>query len=85
MLHFLPLLVNEVPIEFTAAGVDIHVSSPEPALTLPNPTTEPEKDDDRKGEVRLEECFSGTDVRANGRDGGVELQSWLEFWLKKAR
>lgn len=74
-LHLLALAVDEVPVELTAAGINIHLRCPEPSGTLPEVTGDPESDNDEESEVRLEEIFGGTNALADGRDSSVELDS----------
>lgn len=64
-LHLLALLVDEVPVELTAAGINVHLSGPEPSLTLPEVSSNPESTDDEEGEVGHEEVFSGTNLLAS--------------------
>ena len=72
-LHLLALAVNEIPIELTTAGIDVHLCGPEPTSALPEVTADPEKKDDEEGKVRTKEIFSGTDALANGRNSSIEL------------
>ena len=72
-LHLLTLTVNEIPVELTTAGIDVHLCGPEPTSALPEITADPESKDDEEGKVRPKEILSGTDALANGRDSSIEL------------
>lgn len=65
--------VDVVPVELTAARVDIHLGSSEPTGALPEETDDPEEDDDEEGEVSVEELLDGLGGGVLGNDGGVEL------------
>jgi hypothetical protein len=78
-LHLLALSVDEIPVKLATAGIDVHLSSPEPTLTLPEVTGDPEGTDDKESEVGLEEILSGTDALSDGRNGSVELLTLLVF------
>lgn len=73
--HLGALGVDVVPVELTAAGVDIDLGSPEPSLALPKVTDNPEEGNDEKGHIRLEEVLSSTETLADGGNGSVELGS----------
>lgn len=74
-LDLLTLAVDEVPVEFTTAGVDIHLCGAKPSLLLPEIASNPEGSDDERGEVGLEEigCGSSFAGDTDGGDGSVEL------------
>lgn len=72
-LHLLTLAVDQVPVELTTAGINIHLSGPEPSLALPEVSTNPEGGDDEGRKVRLEELRGSTGLGADGRDSSVEL------------
>jgi hypothetical protein len=67
------LLVDVVPVEFTTASVNVHLSGAEPSLTLPEVSGNPESSNDEDGEVCLEEVFGSTKRLADRRDSSVEL------------
>lgn len=77
-LHLLALGVDEVPVELTAASINVHLSSAEPALLLPEITGEPESGNDEGSKVGREEVRGGTNLLAiletDGRDSSVELR-----------
>lgn len=87
-LHLLALTVDKIPIELTAAGIDIHLSSPEPSTALPEVSGNPEGGNDKESEVSLEEVLGSTDVLADGRNSSVKLgdvsfcDTWSEFVLE---
>jgi hypothetical protein len=65
-LDLLTLRVDQVPVKLTTAGVDVHLSCPQPALALPEVSDEPESCNDKERKVGLEE------VRGSARlDAGV--------------
>jgi hypothetical protein len=72
-LDLLALAIDEVPVELTAASIDIHLGSPEPPGTLPEVSANPESGNDKESKIGLEEIFGGTNVLADRRDGSVEL------------
>jgi hypothetical protein len=45
------LRVDEVPVEFTTASVNVHLSSAEPSLTLPEVSGNPKGSNDEDSEV----------------------------------
>lgn len=67
------VLVDLVPGELAAASVDIDLVSAEPTAALPDETADPEDDDDRESEVRLEEALGIVEAATDGADGSVEL------------
>lgn len=71
------LLVDHVPVELAAAGVDVNVREPLPGGALPDPADEVEEQHDEEGEVGLEEALS-----RKGCDGSVELGGVVsaKFW-----
>lgn len=81
------LPVDQVPVKLTTASVDIHLSSAEPTLTLPEVTGNPEGADDKDGKVSLEKVARGTSLltgrQVEGRDSSVELVSILVFCLSR--
>lgn len=84
------LLVDQVPVKLTTASVDIHLSSAEPTLTLPEVTGNPEGADDKDGKVSLEKFARGTSLltgrQVEGRDSSVELVPMLVFaYLERSR
>lgn len=74
-LHLLALTVDEIPVQLTTAGIDIHLSGPEPSGALPEVSSNPEDRDNKESEVRLEEVLGGTKVLADGRNSSVELDN----------
>lgn len=72
-LHLLPLAVNEVPVELTTAGIDVHLSSPKPSSALPEVSGDPESGYNEESKVRLEELLRSTGLGADRRDSSVEL------------
>lgn len=85
LLHLLALAVDEVPVEFATAGVNIHLGSPEPSSALPEVTTDPESNNDEQSEVGLEEVLGCADALADGRDSGVKLVNvsvWKHIIMK---
>jgi len=75
LLHLLALAVDEIPVKLTTAGIDVHLSSPEPSGALPEVTADPERSDNEGRKVGLEEVLSGTDALADGGNSSVELLS----------
>ena len=67
------LLVDLVPRELAAAGIDIDVGEREPALTLPEEANRPEEEDDGEGKVRHEEALGIVEAAGDGADGNEEL------------
>jgi hypothetical protein len=51
----LTLLVNGVPVEFTATSVDVHLSGSEPTFFLPEVTGDPEGCHNEESKIGLEE------------------------------
>lgn len=43
--------VDLIPVQLTPSGVNIHLGSSEPALTLPSITASPEEHDNGKGKI----------------------------------
>ena len=76
------LLVDLVPRELAAAGIDIDVGEREPALTLPEEANRPEEEDDGEGKVRHEEALGI--VEAAG-DGQMATKSWAMRTRKTRR
>lgn len=72
-LHLLALAVDEVPVELTTAGVDVHLGSPEPSGALPEIAGSPEQRNYEQRKVGGEEIFSSSDTFANRRDSCVKL------------
>lgn len=68
-----PVLVDLVPRQLAAVGVDVDVLCAEPALALPQPAAGPEEEHDGQGQVGLEEALGVVDAALDGRDGDVEL------------
>ncbi len=58
--HFFTFLVNEIPVELTAASINIHLSCSQPSLALPEVSGKPESSDNKEGEVRLEKVTRST-------------------------
>ena len=79
------LAVDELPVKLTATGVDIHLSSPEPALTLPKVTDRPEGSNDEECEVSCEEIFGSSKILAKWGDSCVKLQWWLAMSFNTSR
>ena len=79
------LSVDVVPVKLSSATVNVHLGRAEPALALPQVTTNPEEQYDKGGKVGVEELLSSTRV-ADSTDrgnGGIELGqlvaiSWSE-------
>lgn len=71
--ELLAVLVDLVPGELAAASVNIDLVGAEPTCSLPDETTDPEDDDDGKGEVRLEEALDIVEAAADGADGDEKL------------
>lgn len=67
--------IDLVPVELTAAGVDIYLGGAEPTFALPQVTDGPEEEDDGGGEVALEEGFGSAETRFadGGGDSSVKL------------
>ena len=74
-LHFLALTVDEIPVQLTTAGIDIHLSGPEPSGALPEVSSNPEDRDDKESEVSLEEVLGGTDALADRGNSSVKLDN----------
>jgi hypothetical protein len=72
-LDLLALAVDEVPVELTATGIDIHLSGPKPTSTLPEIADDPEQSNNEQRKIGGEEVFSSSEVLANGRDSRVKL------------
>lgn len=71
------LCVDLIPVKLTEAGVNVNVLGSQERLALPEPTENPEAEDDGSGQVLLEEVLSGTNAWLSGRssDCGIELKS----------
>jgi hypothetical protein len=82
-LDLLALPVNGVPVEFTTAGVNVHLRGAKPSLALPEVAADPEERDDEEGEVVLEEGLGGTNAHTNRRDGSVELETVRIFFIEE--
>ena len=65
--------VDFVPGELAAVRVEVDVLGAQPALALPQPAAEPEKQYDGGGEVGLEEALGVVDAAFDGCDGNIEL------------
>jgi len=65
--------VDLVPVDLTAAGVDIDLLCAEPTGALPEEAANPEYDDDGKSQVGLEEAFGIVIAATNGAYSDVEL------------
>lgn len=72
-LHLLTLLVDQIPVKLTAAGIDIHLSSPEPSFALPEVSSGPEGSDDEDGKIGLEEIIGSAESHTNWGNSRVEL------------
>jgi hypothetical protein len=72
----LPVCPNLIPVQLTATGVDVYLCSTQPTFTLPDESSNPERDDDGESKVCLEETLSIIEtVFAGRRDRGIELCS----------
>lgn len=58
--------VDLIPVVLAAACVNIHVLSPQPALSVPCETASSEDQHNRKGEVRVEEALDIAQVLSDG-------------------
>lgn len=67
------ILIDGIPVVFTAASVDVDLVGAKPASALPDKTTDPEDNDDGQGEVRLEETFGIVEPTFDGADGDKKL------------
>lgn len=66
-----------IPVELTETGVDVNVLGSQERLTLPDPSEDPEAQDDGSSEELFEEalCSAHTlDIGASN-DGSVELKA----------
>lgn len=64
-LHLLALPVDKIPVQLTTAGINVHLSGPEPTLALPEVSRNPKGRDDERGEVGLEELRGSTCLALN--------------------
>jgi hypothetical protein len=62
-----------VPVQISAATVDIHVRSPEPSSPLPEKTNGPEEENAGECEVGLEPVLNSTKALAKRRHRNIEL------------
>jgi hypothetical protein len=76
-LDFLALAVDEIPVQLTTAGINIHLGNCEPSLALPEVTCDPESTNDEEGKVSLEKILGCASLLAGfktkRRNGSVKL------------
>jgi hypothetical protein len=48
-----------IPVEISATSVNVHLGCPKPTCTLPKVTDNPEREDNRKSQIGLEETLCG--------------------------
>lgn len=65
--------IDFFPVEFATASIDIDILGTQPTLTLPEEAIDPEEEDDREGEVGLEETGCVVDATFRWGDGYKEL------------
>ena len=65
--------IDGVPIMLTTTSIQIDLTDLPPTLSLPDISDDVEEDDDRQGQVGLEEALSGTKRSIDVGNSGVEL------------
>jgi hypothetical protein len=67
--------IDILPGQLATACVDVDLGETNPWLALPDPSNDKEEDNNRHGEVGLEEAFSIVNIGSCcGADGDVELE-----------
>ena len=74
----LPVLVDLIPVQFSPAGINVHLLDGKPSLTLPCVAACPEEKHDGHSQVLLEEGFGSvagakTLISSGWDEGRVEL------------
>ena len=67
--------VDLIPVKLTPASVYVNLAQLEPAGTLPEVPANPEKQNDRNGQVRLEEPRCVVDASTGRAQGNIKLSS----------
>lgn len=66
--------VDLIPVVFTATRIHVHISSANPALSLPRQTGKPERENNGKCKVGIEKALGIANSLSNRRNSYVELR-----------